>query len=210
MSCRPLASFARRQRKRSDLSPKVLVDQALGSIAIFLNKAENTATWHAERNGVAVSGVGAAELLQGPLTAFFASRQCPGVAIRAATAWAVQQASESHSVIGGFHSPLEQSVLRILLQAGCPVVAVLARPVAGAALRSEWRDAIAMGKLAVVSHAANTQRLTVQAAEDRNELAARLADRIVIAHASPGGRLAQQHARWVSEQLIVVRIDEPG
>lgn len=132
------------------------------------------------------------------------------MAIRAATAWALQQASESLSVIGGFHSPLEQSVLRILLQAGSPVVVVLARPVAGAALPSEWRDAIATGKLAVVSRAANTQRLTAQAAEDRNDLAARLADRIVIAHASPGGRLSQQQARWVFERLNVVAIEEPG
>ena len=186
------------------------MNQVLGSAAIFLNKAASTATWQTERKGVAVSGVGAAELLQGPLTAFFASRQCPGVAIRAATAWALQQASESHAVLGGFHSPLEQSVLRILLQAGCPVVAVLARPVAGAALRSDWRDAIATGKLAVVSHATNTQRLTAQAAEERNELAARLADRIVIAHVSPGGSLSQQHARWVAERLDVVRIDKPG
>lgn len=36
--------------------------------------------WRAKRNGVAVAGVGAAGLLQGPLTAFFASRQCPGTA----------------------------------------------------------------------------------------------------------------------------------
>ena len=37
-------------------------------------------------------GVGNASLLYQPLTAFFASRQCPGVAIRWAMAWAVEQA----------------------------------------------------------------------------------------------------------------------
>lgn len=79
-----------------------------------------------------LTGCGARELLDLELTAFFASRQCPGSAIRAAMDWALQQASAKRAVISGFHSPLEQSVLKVLMAAGSPAVAVLARPVAGA------------------------------------------------------------------------------
>lgn len=43
-----------------------------------------------QRDGVA--GVGNAELLEYPLTAFFASRRCSGRGIRAAMDWAVEQA----------------------------------------------------------------------------------------------------------------------
>ena len=75
-----------------------------------------TVPWLLERKAVALSGLGAADLLKGPMTAFFASRQCPGSAIRAATAWAVQQARDHHTVVGGFHCPLAQSVLRLLLE----------------------------------------------------------------------------------------------
>lgn len=63
-------------------------------------------------------GVGNASLLDHPLTAFSASRQCSGAAIRAAMDWAVEQARSKSPVISGFHSPLEQSVLEVMLTAG--------------------------------------------------------------------------------------------
>ena len=80
--------------------------------------AEDQKVWFAERRGQAVCGIGAAVLLQGPLVAFFASRLCPGTAIRAGTQWALQQAQQRVVLVGGFHSPLEQSALRLLLEAG--------------------------------------------------------------------------------------------
>lgn len=95
--------------------------------------------------------MGAPQLLDQPLTAFFASRQCPGAAIRAAMDWALEQASARRAVVGGFHSPLEQSVLRLLLEAHNPVVAVLARPVGDARLKPGWETAITGSSMAVVS-----------------------------------------------------------
>ena len=130
------------------------------------------------------------------MTAFFASRQCPGRAIRAATGWALQQARDHRTVVGGFHSPLEQSVLRLLLESNGTAVVVLARSVAAATLASAWRAALSAERMAVVSLSTSAQRLTEQGAEARNDLAARLADRIAIAHTSPGGRLSQQCDRW--------------
>jgi hypothetical protein len=58
------------------------------------------------------------------MTAFFASRQCPGTAIRAAMDWALNQAREKNVVVSGFHSPLEQSVLKVLMAAHSPAVVV--------------------------------------------------------------------------------------
>jgi len=45
------------------------------------------------------------------------------VAIRAAMNWAVEQARSKCPVISGFHSPLKQSVLQVLLAAGNAAVA---------------------------------------------------------------------------------------
>lgn len=135
------------------------------------------------------------------MTAFFASRQCPGAAIRAAMSWAVEQAKTHQLVISGFHSPLEQSVLHLLLEARSPVVAVLARPVAGAHLQLDWKTAIAEGRMAVVSGSAEAKRLTSEHALQRNELTAQLADCIVIAYASKGGGLARQVETWESRGL---------
>ena len=184
------------------------MNQSLGSAVIIQSSDVSPTLWRAERNGVAVAGVGAAGLLQGPLTAFFASRQCLGTAVRAATDWALQQARERGAVIGGFHSPLEQSVLRLLMEAGSSIVVVLARPVAGASLNNAWRGALDAGRMAVVSCSASTQRLTEQAANERNEIAARLADRIVVGHASPDGTLARQYARWLADGLMLRHIDD--
>lgn len=96
--------------------------------------------WTQTHHGLTVVGLGAQDLLALPMSAFFASRQCPGIAIRIAIDWALQQAQARRVVVSGFHSPLEQSVLKILIQAHSPVVAVLARPVNGAKLPSEWID----------------------------------------------------------------------
>lgn len=189
------------------------MNQSLGSTVIIQSTATSRSLWSTERNGVTVAGVGAVGLLEGPLTAFFASRQCPGTPIRAATDWALQQAREHCVVIGGFHSPLEQSVLRLLMEAGSSIVVVLARPVAGASLDSTWHAAIDAGRMAVISGAPRTQRLTEQAANDRNDIAARLADRIVVGHASLDGTLARQCARWLADGLTVRHIggsDAPG
>lgn len=144
-----------------------------------------------------LTGCGARELLDLELTAFFASRQCPGTAIRAAMDWALQQATAKRAVISGFHSPLEQSVLKVLMAAGSPAVAVLARPVPGATLPTEWVASLAAGHMAVVSSATLASRLTQQLAAERNALAAQLAERIVVAHAGPNGSLAAQVSHWL-------------
>lgn len=139
-------------------------------------------------------------------TAFFASRQCPGVAIRAAMDWTLAQARARNVVISGFHSPLEQSVLTVLLQARSPVVAVLARPVAGAKLPADWIEPLAQGRMAVLSSAVAAGRLTEARAAGRNHLVAQLAHQIVVAHASPGGALATLCDQWREQGRTVVGV----
>lgn len=162
--------------------------------------------WEQHRCGQLLAGWGARGLLDKPLTAFFASRQCPGAAIRAAMDWALQQARAKNVVISGFHSPLEQSVLKVLIQARSPVVAMLARPVGGAKLPPEWAEPLAQGHLAVVSAATTAIRLTGEIATARNHLVAQLASDIVVAHASPGGVLASLLAQWQMDGQGLVKV----
>lgn len=155
--------------------------------------------WSTLVQGLLLTGEGHQGLLARPMTAFFASRQCPGTAIRAAMDWALAQARAKQVVVSGFHSPLEQSVLKVLLAAGSPAVAVLARPVAGARLTPEWRAALEKGSLVVVSSdtgETSARRLTQQLATERNTLVAQLAQNLVVAHASPVGSLAAQVVVW--------------
>jgi predicted Rossmann fold nucleotide-binding protein DprA/Smf involved in DNA uptake len=152
--------------------------------------------WQIIQQETTFNGQGSQELLALPLRAFFSSRQCPGAAIRAAMDWALEQARSKHPVVSGFHSPLEQSVLKLLLQARSPVVAVLARPVSGARLPSGWTTPLNQGCMAVVSAATHAGRLTEDLAARRNEWVALLANQIVVAHASPGGGLAALCDGW--------------
>ena len=141
-------------------------------------------------------GVGNASLLDHPLTAFFASRQCSGAAIRAAMDWAVEQARSKSPVISGFHSPLEQSVLEVMLTAGAPCVMVIARKLEQAHLPPAWLRALREGKAAVVSMENSTQRLTAELAVRRNDWVAEHAARIVVAYTSPKGNLMCQAMQW--------------
>jgi len=144
-------------------------------------------------------GLGNAALLNLPLTAFFASRQCSGAAIRAAMAWTIEQARGKHPVIGGFHSPLEQSVLEVLLTAGAPCVMVIARSLEQAHLPPRWLQAAQNGTAAIISMENATRRLTAELATRRNDWVAQRAAHIVVAHASMEGSLVRQAVQWERE-----------
>lgn len=117
--------------------------------------------------------------------------------------WALEQARMRNPVVGGFHSPLERSVLELLLEAGSPAIVVLARAIKPAQLPSHWHEALKKGHLVIVSAADTSPQITEQHAIERNDLVARLATTIVIAHASPGGGLEAQVAVWRSCNLAV-------
>lgn len=150
-----------------------------------------------------IAGVGNRDLLDQPLTAFFASRKCSGRAIRAAMDWAVAQARSKTQLIGGFHSPLEQSVLEVMLAAHAPVVIVIARKLNAANLPAAWCDAVQAGTATVVSMEDSTERLTTELAMRRNHWVAHHAVHIVIAEAAPSGTLESCVAQWKSEEMIV-------
>jgi predicted Rossmann fold nucleotide-binding protein DprA/Smf involved in DNA uptake len=157
------------------------------------------ASWQSSLNHIDLRGVGCQDLLATPITAFFASRQCLGTAIRAAMDWALRQVQAKSAVISGFHSPLEQSVLKVLIAARSPAVVVLARPVEGAKLPPEWAEALALGTMAVVSTAVAPARLTNDLTTARNHMVAKLATSIVVAHASAGGALEGSCTQWLRQ-----------
>lgn len=154
-----------------------------------------------QKDGIA--GVGNRALLEQPLTAFFASRCCSGRAIRAAMDWVVEQVRAKTPLIGGFHSPLEQSVLEVMLSAHAPVVIVIARQLHATRLPVAWRDAVQAGTAAVISMEDTQQRLTADQAIRRNHWIARRAARVVVAEAASDGSLATCLAQWKTERMQV-------
>jgi len=148
-------------------------------------------------------GIGEETLVARSLTAFFASRKSPGSAIRTTMDWAVEQARKKTPLIGGFQSPLERSVLEIVLAAKSPVVIVLARGLDNARLPSPWHTALNDGRAAVVSMTTASQRLSEPIARQRNHWIANHASRIVLGHVDPSGLLAGLVEQWRSDGRTV-------
>lgn len=73
------------------------------------------------------SYTGNLSLLERPKVAFFASRVVPQVIHDQALEWAKQCCDTDRVVISGFHSPLENAVFHLLLEARHPIIWGLGR-----------------------------------------------------------------------------------
>ncbi|MGE0680659.1 MAG: DNA-processing protein DprA [Candidatus Binatia bacterium] len=127
-----------------------------------------------------------------PLVALFCSVQCSEAIILHTYDLARALCNAGVTVISGFHSPLEKECLRTLLQQSSPVILCPARSVDRLRLRSEWKAALLENRLLLLSSFAEEQKqTTTPRALARNTLVAALADALLIAHATPKGRLEQ-------------------
>jgi predicted Rossmann fold nucleotide-binding protein DprA/Smf involved in DNA uptake len=131
----------------------------------------------------------AASVLARAPIAFFCSKACPGDLILKAQDWANARGPESAPVIGGFHTPIERDVLRILLRAAAPVTIVLARALQGYRASPARKAAVAARTAWIISPFPATQtRTTAATAETRNHHILTLCGSVLIAHAAPGGK----------------------
>jgi predicted Rossmann fold nucleotide-binding protein DprA/Smf involved in DNA uptake len=130
----------------------------------------------------------AAVLARVPI-AFFCSKACPGDIILKAQDWANARGPDSAPVIGGFHTPIERGVLRILLRGAAPVTIVLARMVQGYRMSPAIKAAVNAGTAHIISPFPAIQtRTTAATAETRNRHILTLCGAILIAHAAPNGK----------------------
>jgi len=127
-----------------------------------------------------------------PLVALFCSVQCSEEIILQTYDLAQALHEAGVTVMSGFHSPMEKECLTTLLQHASPVVLCPARSIERLRLRSEWKTALRENRLLLLSSFAEPQKeTTTQHALVRNILVAALADALLIAHATPKGRLEQ-------------------
>ena len=153
-------------------------------------------------------------LVHAPI-AFFCSQTCPGDIILKAQDWANARGPESAPVIGGFHTPVERDVLRILLRAGAPSIIVLARAEQGwrapKPLGPAIKAAVASGTAQIVSpFPANQRRTTAATAETRNRHILTLCNVVLIAHASSGGKTEALVADAIAGGLRVETFASPS
>jgi hypothetical protein len=97
-----------------------------------------------------ISVVGASKALSAPMTAFLCSKGTPGATILKAFDQAAAWRDAERCVISGFHSPLEQQCLDILLRGTQPIVKAVARAIGAPKLPPAQRRAFNDGRLTIV------------------------------------------------------------
>ena len=142
-----------------------------------------------------IVGAGETALLAEPLLGLIASRECPGHVLLETLERVPEWVKAGRIIISGFHSPLEQQVLRSLLRRKGRAVKVLARGFGekGGNYRptAEEREPLANGGMLVISaFSPIVTRTTRETALARNRLVLALAAEIVVPHVAAGSPLA--------------------
>lgn len=138
-----------------------------------------------------IVGAGETALLAEPLLGLIASRECPGHVLLETLDRVPEWVKAGRVIVSGFHSPLEQQVLRSLLRRNGRAVKVLARGMADYRPTPEEREPLTRGRMLVVSAFTPKVRRTTRAtALARNRLVLALAAEVVIPHVTDGSPLA--------------------
>ncbi len=134
--------------------------------------------------------LGNREILNNKKIGFFCSAKCPGDLIIKTCDLAKRWRDDGVTIIGGFHSPMEQECLSILLRGKQPVIVCPARGIENMRLKAEYKTPLAEGRLLFLSpFPEKEKRMTADLAVARNRFIAALADNIFVAHAAEGGKI---------------------
>jgi len=138
-----------------------------------------------------LAGVGNVALLDEPLLGLLSSRECPGHVLLETLERVPEWVKAGQVIVSGFHSPLEQQVLRSVLRRSGRVVKVLARGMTDYRPTPEEREPLTSGRILVVSaFAPEVRRTTRETALARNRLVLALSTEIVVPHVAEGSPLA--------------------
>ena len=158
------------------------------------------------------------DLLPGPNTtlntdlwALFCSSKCPGEIILKAHDLAQAFRKAGISTIGGYHSPVEQECLRVLLRGSQPILLCPARSIENMRLKPAWKDALTEKRLLILSiFGEHHRRSTAALANQRNAFVAALADKICIAHAAEDSKILEFAQMIVSWDKPIFTFDTPA
>jgi predicted Rossmann fold nucleotide-binding protein DprA/Smf involved in DNA uptake len=138
-----------------------------------------------------IVGAGETALLAEPLLGLIASRECPGHVLLETLARVPEWVQAGRVIVSGFHSPLEQQVLRSVLRRRGRVVKVLARGMSDYRPQPEEREPLTAGRMMVITACPpEVRRTTRETALARNRLVLALAAEAVIPHVTDGSPLA--------------------
>jgi predicted Rossmann fold nucleotide-binding protein DprA/Smf involved in DNA uptake len=168
----------------------------------------------ADHAPASVAARGNLEILDGKTAALFCSVACPGSLILQMYDVARALRDAGVTVIGGFHSPMEQEALILLLRGTQPLIVCPARAIEEMRLPAAWQAALRQERLLLLSPFEPAQRrATAERAQQRNKVVAALATAVFVAHATPGGSteaLCRYVLAWGKPLLALESDYNPG
>ncbi len=143
------------------------------------------------KSAARIVGVGETTLLAKPLLGLIASRECPGNVLIETLEHVPEWVKAGRVLVSGFHSPLEQQVLRSVLRRKGRVVKVLARGLdpdrSYLRLTPEEGLALRESRLLVISpFGSDVTRTTRVTSLQRNQFVLALSDKTVVPHVRSG------------------------
>lgn len=138
-----------------------------------------------------IVGAGETALLAEPLLGLIASRECPGHVLLETLERVPEWVKAGRVIVSGFHSPLEQQVLRSVLRRKGRMDKVLARGMTEYRPQPEEREPLAASRMLVITACPpEVRRTTRETALARNRLVLALATETVVPLIAAGSPLA--------------------
>jgi predicted Rossmann fold nucleotide-binding protein DprA/Smf involved in DNA uptake len=125
-----------------------------------------------------------------PWLSLFCSSKCPGNLILKSYDLSIALQKAGIPVASGFHSPVEEDMLRIALRGEQEILICPARGFEGMQIPTEYHQPLEDGRLILASiFPPKLKRPNIKIAYDRNRFVAALAEKVLVIHAEPGGKL---------------------
>ena len=142
-------------------------------------------------NGEFCIVIGNVDLLKRQKQGLLCSRKCPADKILEAydrfKEWA---ATPEITVVSGFHSPVEQECLRLLLRGKAGIILYSAREIEHIRISKEWKSVVEEGRMLILSPF-KERRASRHTTHERNKRVRKLSDDLYVPFVTPGGQLEQ-------------------
>ena len=151
-----------------------------------------------------MSSLGNKDLLDRHLVAFYGSRTFTPEIESRCVAWAESVCNTDSVVISGFQSPLEKSVLRVLLEHKHPLILFLGRAMYKR-IPAEYREAIDEGRM-LIETVREFNRHSWNSSQTRNWCMMRIADEVVMSPFDDSSMLSPMHYHYARYNIVPITI----
>jgi predicted Rossmann fold nucleotide-binding protein DprA/Smf involved in DNA uptake len=155
-----------------------------------------------------ITTIGSLEILKNKTLAVFSSAKCPGKIILKTYDLMHDLRDKGVTVISGFHSPMEQECLNILLKGKQPVIVCPARSIEGMRIKAEFKKPLEDGRLLFISmFTEKKKRISSDKSLERNRFVAAIADKIFVPYAEPNSKTETFCRELIEKGKTVLTID---